>query len=198
MFEHRQQLAPEFPPPLRDDSCSLDDVDGGDTLRAALLNSLACASALRRALPIVPLAVIGCAIAWFLSLEPSQDVTAKPAVEAKQERTRTAPPIELPPPTRQEATEAKPAPAPAATTPVAPAPPSAVAAVPSRPLSKDEIKELQGRLGAAGFAAGPIDGVVGPQTQTALRRYAQSRNLAKPEASPEMLLRLRSESQPRQ
>jgi peptidoglycan hydrolase-like protein with peptidoglycan-binding domain len=97
--------------------------------------------------------------------------------------------------------EAKPAPTPtpapaAAVMPAsAPSPPVAVAA-PSRPLSKDEIKELQGKLGAAGFTAGPIDGVVGPQTQAALRRYAQSRSLAKPpEPTQETLLRLRSETQ---
>ena len=95
--------------------------------------------------------------------------------------------------------EAKPAPdagACATVTPVAPAPPAAVAVVPpSRPLSKDEVKELQGKLGAVGFTAGPIDGVVGPQTQAALRRYAQSRSLAKPDATQETLLRLRSETQ---
>jgi peptidoglycan hydrolase-like protein with peptidoglycan-binding domain len=87
-----------------------------------------------------------------------------------------------------------PAPPPAATAPVAPSPP-AVAAAPPRPLSKDEIKELQGKLDAAGFTPGPIDGVVGPQTEAALRRYAQSRRLAKPEATQETLLRLRSETQ---
>ena len=62
-------------------------------------------------------------------------------------------------------------------------------------MSKDEIKELQGKLGAAGFTVGPIDGIVGPQTQAALRRYAQSRSLAKPDATQETLLRLRSETQ---
>jgi hypothetical protein len=195
MFEHRQRLAPEFAPPLRDETRLRDDVDDGDTPRASLLNVAVGASALRHALSIVPLAVIGYAIGWFLYVEPSQVVTAKPAAEVKPPVGPQAAPTEPPPLPRPELAEASPAPAPApaVATPVAPAP--AVAAAPSRPLSKDEIRELQGKLGAAGFAVGPIDGVVGPQTQAALRRYAQSRNLARPEATQETLLRLRSESQ---
>jgi Putative peptidoglycan binding domain len=197
MFEHRQRLAPDFASPLRDDSRVRDDVNESDAPRASLLRSLVGTSALRRALSIVPVAIVGYAIAWFLYFEPSQNVTAKPVVEPKPEVTQAAAPVEPPPPARPAAAEAKPAPAPApapAAAPVAPAPPPAVAA-PSRPLSRDEIKELQGKLSAAGFTAGPIDGVVGPQTQAALRRYAESRSLAKPEATPETLLRLRSETQ---
>lgn len=196
MFEHRRQLAPEFAPPRRDDVRIRGEFDEAETPRASVLRSLVGPTALRRALSIVPLAIIGYGVAWFLYFEPSQDVTAKPLVEVKPEVVQAAPPAEVPPPERPEVAVAKPAPAPAATSaaPVAPAPPPAVAA-PSRPLSKDEIKELQGRLGAAGFTVGPIDGVVGPQTQAALRRYAQSRNLAKPEAIQETLLRLRSEIQ---
>ena len=198
MFEHRQQLAPDFAPPLRDEireeARIRDDVDEWETPRGSLLRSLVSALALRRALSIVPLAIIGYAIAWFLYFEPSQNVTAKPVVEVKPELIQAATPIQLPPPARPEVAEAKPAPAPApAATPVAPA--AVAVAAPSRPLSKEEIKELQGKLGAAGFTAGPIDGVVGPQTEAALRRYAQSRSLAKPEATQETLLRLRSETQ---
>src|SRR5689334_24592832 len=55
------------------------------------------------------------------------------------------------------------------------------------PLTKDEIKEMQGKLGAAGFTAGPIDGIVGPQTQAALRRYTQARSLPTPEPTQEVL-----------
>jgi len=204
MFEHRQQLAPDFAPSLRDDVGPRDDVrlrddhEDPDAPRASFLGALVGPSALRRALSIVPVAIIGYAIAWFLYFEPSQNVTAKPVVEAKPEVTQAAAPSPPAPPARAEVVEAKPAPmpapAPAATTPVAPSQP-AVAAAPPRPLSRDEIKELQGKLGAAGFTAGPIDGVVGPQTEAALRRYAQSRRLAKPEATQETLLRLRSETQ---
>jgi hypothetical protein len=194
MFEQRQQSAPDFAPPLRDDIPVRDDFDEPVNSRLSFLGTLVGPSALRRALSIVPVAIIGYAIAWFLYFEPSQNVTAKPVVEMKPEVTRVAVPSEPAPVARPEVAEAKPAPAPAATPPVAPSPP-AVAAAPPRPLSKDEIKELQGKLGAAGFTAGPIDGVVGPQTEAALRRYAQSRRLAKPEATQETLLRLRSETQ---
>jgi Putative peptidoglycan binding domain len=198
MFEHRQQSAPDFAPPLRDETPVRGDFDEPESSRASLLNTLVGPSALRRALSIIPVAVIGYAIAWFFYFEPSQNVTAKPVVEMKPEVTQTVAPSEPAPPARQEAAEAKPAPtpapAPAATTPVAPSPPQ-VATAPSRPLSRDEIKELQGKLGAAGFTPGPIDGVVGPQTEAALRRYAQARRLAKPEPTQETLLRLRSETQ---
>jgi len=199
MFEHRQRLTPDFAPSLRDDIPVRDDVDEWDAPRASWLNSLLGTSALRRALSIVPLAVAGYAIAWFLYFEPSQNVTAKPVVEVKPETLQVAAPVELPPPARPEVAEAKPAPAPApapaVTTQAAPAALAAVTTAPPRPLTKDEIKELQGKLGAAGFTAGPIDGVVGPQTQAALRRYAQARSLATPEATQETLLRLRSETQ---
>jgi hypothetical protein len=202
MFEHRQQAAPDFAPPLRDDVRVRDDVrardeaDDWDAPRPPILGALVGASALRRALSIVPLAVIGYVIAWFLYFEPSQDVTAKSAVEAKPEVIQSAAPVVPPPPPVAEAKPA-PTPSPAATvTPASAPPPTVAVAAPSRPLSKDEIKELQGKLGAAGFTAGPIDGVVGPQTQAALRRYAESRSLAKPpEPTQETLLRLRSETQ---
>jgi hypothetical protein len=218
MFEHRQQAAPDFAPPLRDDAPVRDDVrvrddisvrddvrvrddgrdgaDDWDVPRPSILGALLGASALRRALSIVPLAILGYVIAWFVYFEPSQDVTAKSAVEAKPEVIQAAAPVVPPPPPVAEAKPA-PTPAPAATGTPASAPPPAVAvATPSRPLSKDEIKELQGKLGAVGFTAGPIDGVVGPQTQAALRRYAESRSLAKPpEPTQETLLRLRSETQ---
>lgn len=200
MFEHRQRSAPDFAPPLRDDIPVGDDFDEPETSRFSFLGALAGPSALRRALSIVPVAIVGYAIAWFLYFEPSQDVTAKPVVEMKPEATQAAAPSQPAPTARPEVAEANPAPlaapAPAAAAPVAPSPPPAVAAAaaPSRPLSKDEIKELQGKLGAAGFTAGPIDGIVGPQTEAALRRYAQSRRLAKPEATQETLLRLRSET----
>jgi len=198
MFEHRQRLAADFAPPLRDDTRSRDDVreddDDWETPRTSLLSMLVGSSALRYALSIVPIAVAGYAIAWFLSVEPSPKVTAKPVVESTQELVQTVPPPELPAPVRPEVADAKPTPA--AEAAVAPSPPLTVATVPSRPLSKDEIKELQDKLGAVGFAVGPIDGIVGPQTQAALRRYAQARSLAsQPQATQETLLRLRSEAQ---
>jgi hypothetical protein len=66
-------------------------------------------------------------------------------------------------------------PPPADTTPVSPAD-----VVPSRPivvqpLDARGISELQTRLGHLGFSPGPADGVAGPMTAAAIKRYQQSR-----------------------
>ena len=60
-------------------------------------------------------------------------------------------------------------------------------------MTPDEIRELQGKLKAAGFNPGAIDGVVGPQTRSALRNYAQSRSLQNAEATRDLLVRLNAE-----
>ena len=65
------------------------------------------------------------------------------------------------------------------------------------PLTPDEIRELQGKLKAAGFDPGAIDGIVGPQTRSALRNYAQSRSLQSAEATRNLLASLNAEP-PRQ
>lgn len=165
-------------------------------LLSVLLGGAAFRRALARALAVVPLAVAGFAAVWFLrsELPPAQGLAAV---------TRAEPPSSVPPapattpPVRAEVIEAAAAPPPAPTPPPAaaaveirPAPPPPVD---TRPLTREEIRELQGKLSAAGFAAGPVDGVVGPQTQAALRRYTEARNIARPEPSREVLSRLRAE-----
>lgn len=200
MFERRQRLAPDFAPSPRGKTVH-DDVDRWVSPGASWLSSLSAALALRRVLLLVPLAVIGYAIAWFLYLQP-ENVTAGPVDETRQEAAQVvAAPLQQSPSPPTEAAESKAAPAevvttPAAAVPVASATPgkASVAVDPPRSLTKDEIKELQGKLTEAGFNAGPVDGVVGPQTEAALRRYAQARSLAKPEANRETLLLLRSET----
>jgi len=72
------------------------------------------------------------------------------------------------------------APAPAVykpTEPIASDPPTPVKTEPSRPvssikkpLSKQEIRQIQARLRAAGFDPGPIDGILGPKTRSVLSR----------------------------
>jgi len=47
------------------------------------------------------------------------------------------------------------------------------------PLTPDEIRELQGKLKAAGFNPGSIDGTIGRQTRSAIRQYAEARALPK-------------------
>ncbi|MGH7824101.1 MAG: peptidoglycan-binding domain-containing protein [Candidatus Binatia bacterium] len=41
---------------------------------------------------------------------------------------------------------------------------------PNRPLGKEEIRLVQGRLKAAGFDPGSVDGILGPKTRSALSR----------------------------
>jgi hypothetical protein len=61
------------------------------------------------------------------------------------------------------------------------------------PLSSNEVREMQSKLKAAGFDPGPIDGVVGPLTTGAARRYGEARTLASTDPARDMLVRLRSE-----
>jgi peptidoglycan hydrolase-like protein with peptidoglycan-binding domain len=63
----------------------------------------------------------------------------------------------------------------------------------SAPLTPDEIRELQGKLKAAGFNPGTIDGFVGRQTRSAMRDYAQARSLPNADATRDLLVRLNAE-----
>jgi peptidoglycan hydrolase-like protein with peptidoglycan-binding domain len=63
------------------------------------------------------------------------------------------------------------------TEPIASDPPTPVKTEPNgpvsslkKPLSKQEIRQIQARLKAAGFDPGPIDGVLGPRTKSVLLR----------------------------
>ena len=62
------------------------------------------------------------------------------------------------------------------------------------PLTPDEIRDLQGRLAAAGFNPGAIDGVIGRQTRSAVRQYAEARALPNANATRELLVRLKAEA----
>jgi hypothetical protein len=189
MFEKRQEgdgapvVLPRIDPP-----------EEGDDEPSGIRGRLFSGGAFRRALMVVPLAVVGYTLVWFFYLQPSQDATPRPAAAAKPELQQPAEAVP-PPPRRPAVVEAvaPPAPPPSAA-PVVPPPPSAPAAPDLRPLTREEIKELQGKLGAIGFAAGPVDGVVGPQTQAALRRYGEARSLPNAEPNREVLSRLRGEA----
>jgi peptidoglycan hydrolase-like protein with peptidoglycan-binding domain len=61
------------------------------------------------------------------------------------------------------------------------------------PLTPDEIRELQGKLKAAGFNPGSIDGTIGRQTRSAIRQYAEARALPNADATRELLVRLKAE-----
>ena len=57
------------------------------------------------------------------------------------------------------------------------------------PLTPDEIRDLQGRLEAAGFNPGAIDGVMGRQTRSAVREYAEAQGIPIAEATRDLLSR---------
>lgn len=63
------------------------------------------------------------------------------------------------------------------------------------PLSRDENFELQNRLTALGYDPGPVDGVVGPATRSALRQFQAAQGLT-PDGfpTPEVLALLRQVS----
>jgi peptidoglycan hydrolase-like protein with peptidoglycan-binding domain len=62
------------------------------------------------------------------------------------------------------------------------------------PLTPDEIRDLQGRLEAAGFNPGVIDGVMGRQTRSAVREYAEAQGIPNAAATRDLLSRLRTEA----
>ncbi len=62
------------------------------------------------------------------------------------------------------------------------------------PLTPDEIRELQGKLKAAGFNPGAVDGTIGRQTRSAVREYAGARALPNADATRELLVRLKAEA----
>ena len=55
--------------------------------------------------------------------------------------------------------------------------PAIAPAVDSQPLNADEVREAQAWLNAFGFSSGPVDGLAGPQTMAAVKRYRIARQL---------------------
>lgn len=184
MFEKR--------PPVDDTPIILPRVDppeDGDDQPSGLRARLFGGSALRRALLVVPATVVGYCLVWFFYLQPSQGVAPTAVNTAKVEFQQPVEAVPPAPPPRPVVVEAPPPAASEAAAPPQPAP----AAPDLRPLTREEIRELQGKLVAIGFAAGPADGVLGPQTQAALRRYSESRSV-KPDPNRELLSRVRTEA----
>ncbi len=185
--EGTRRLPPDAPLPPNDPP-DLDDPPWSPR------NALPPLRDLRRALLVAPVAIVGYLAFWFLFIEPSQpSPPASRVIEAKAE-ARAAVDATGAAAVRPDVMEVKATPPAPVAEPVAPPPPPAPREVTTAPLTKDEIKEMQGKLGAAGFTAGPIDGIVGPQTQAALRRYTQARSLPTPEPTQEVLSRLRAEA----
>jgi hypothetical protein len=140
---------------------------------------------------------------------------ALPAVSAPLPAHEPSPAPSTPP--VAQATPEEPVAPPASTTAAGPAPSAPPAAAPARtvasligaatapdkppikaasvspPLNWSDARDLQTRLKSAGFDPGPIDGIVGPLTTDAARRYGEARTLASKDPAREMLARLRSE-----
>jgi peptidoglycan hydrolase-like protein with peptidoglycan-binding domain len=57
------------------------------------------------------------------------------------------------------------------------------------PLTPDEIRNLQDRLKAAGYYSGAVDGVMGRQTRSAVRDYAEAQGVPNAEATRDLLSR---------
>jgi hypothetical protein len=139
---------------------------------------------------------------WGLPFPPSEPLPsshieqAKAAVPRADDMSERAPPpasapvVSPPPASQSPATTSEPPPASAPQMPL-------VAQAKSVPLKADEIRELQGKLKALGFDPGAVDGVVGPMTLSAVRKYSEARAIANPEATKDLLVRLRSESPPK-
>jgi peptidoglycan hydrolase-like protein with peptidoglycan-binding domain len=56
-------------------------------------------------------------------------------------------------------------------------------------LTKGQIEKIQERLKAEGVDPGPVDGVMNPQTQAALRQYQEKQGLPASGAADEATLR---------
>jgi peptidoglycan hydrolase-like protein with peptidoglycan-binding domain len=58
-----------------------------------------------------------------------------------------------------------------------------------RTITQENLKLVQERLHAEGVYAGPVDGLMGPQTETALRRYQEKEGLPVSGAADEETLK---------
>lgn len=70
-------------------------------------------------------------------------------------------------------------------------------AVVSQPLDRRGIVELQTKLRSLGFSPGPIDGVAGPMTLLAIKRYQQSKGHPQTATVDDELLKQLREDQAR-
>jgi len=126
-----------------------------------------------------------------LSSVPAPSATG-PAVGAPPASPQTPPPLSVSaPPVSPPATSSPPVASPPAGK--GPGKSTSTAQPNTAPLTPEEIRELQGKLKAAGFNPGAIDGVVGRQTRSAMRDYAKMRSLPNADATRHLLRRLKDE-----
>ena len=155
---------------------------------------------------------------WGLPFQPSEPLPSNRNEQAKagvpstgKLQAKVSPPASAPP-AAAPLVSAPPVSPPTASLPAASAParqdfakgtqefPSSASQIPTTaqpspaPLTPDEIRELQGKLKAAGFNPGAIDGTMGRQTRSAVREYAEARALPNAGATRELLVRLKAEA----
>lgn len=124
---------------------------------------------------------------------------AAPSTDRVQAETTAAPAPTAPPPAAAaqavpDSSVAAAAPPPAAAAQAAPDPSAAAAQMPTA-----AVREMQGRLRAMGFNPGPVDGIVGPLTESAAQQYRRARGLeATGAVDGSLLAQLRQETPPPQ
>lgn len=196
LIERRGRIAVERPPLLPRVDAAGEDLGvprRGWWPRAPMLRGVLVA------LPALALAVTA---AWLVS----GGAAPRPAAPIRATLPPPAVPVAAPMPEAMTADVPTPSPpraeaAPSAVAPSSPPAPDPAPAVVatvmpalSPPLTREEVREIQSRLSGLGFAAGPADGVVGPQTQAALRRYGEARRLPGRDVDRALLVRLRAET----
>jgi hypothetical protein len=127
----------------------------------------------------------GCLFMGFVFLLMRQPTEKAPIVTAQGAGTASP---------RSEAQASAAAPVTAPSSQALKAESNSASAQDNRPLTIDEVKEVQSRLKTLGFDAGDVDGIMGPQTAAALGRYETSKGLV-PTSAPtrETLNRLRDD-----
>ena len=130
----------------------------------------------RAAAPVVTARAQPPAVAPAADPSPSATPSPAPPVQTAAVEPAPASPAAVPAPVADPPPVAvAPVAAPAASTPPASTPP--VSAPPAAPLAREDVKEIQARLQAFGFNAGPADGNAGRVTEGAIMNYQQKRGL---------------------
>ncbi len=127
---------------------------------------------------VAAIAAASAGIYSFLQHTAPLQNAAAPPPSPKIETIAAAPsppPVAVTPVARSAAPISTVVPAPADTTPVSPAELTPPTEVVGQPLNARGISELQTKLDKIGFSPGPIDGVAGPRTVAAIKRYQEAR-----------------------
>jgi hypothetical protein len=149
--------------------------------------------------PVPPPSVVAAGTAPAIVTGAPAIATAPPA-SPKSAAVSPLPPPAPPPAASADVASARPM-VPAKTEPAPATASQQQAAAPASnqaPLRRDEVQEVQARLRSFGFNPGPLDGIPGPLTDAAVRRYQEAR--AQPQTGKvdrDLLERLRRDPAPK-